>query len=166
VAISDFLTTRNVGRALGTEPGGRRTWVRVQQTDTVSIRCLLFCITTLTHIRLAYTPAPINDQRSVSPGTRHTTIRKTALEPPSFTAMFTQACKPPAQLPARTSLDQQAAEGGQQLPAGPPPHEGTAVTALQHHRPKPKFGPTLPGQAGARLRRGFSHSEAAALLAD
>lgn len=57
------------------------------------------------------------------------------------------------QLPARAPMAKPAAEARQQVLAGSLPHEGTAVTAPQHRSLKLKCGPTLLGQAGARLRR-------------
>lgn len=59
---------------------------------------------------------------------------------------------------AGASTAEHTAETRQEVLAGSPPHRDTAGTALQHHSPKkPKFGPTLLGQAGARLRR-VSHT--------
>lgn len=140
-----FLLPRNVGRALGKEPGGRHTWVRAQQAGPAFIRCLLFRMTTLTHGRGAQPPTPTRDQRSASPGTHHATPIKMAL---SFVA--TRSASNPSW-------------GLGTGPSGVPSLRGTATPVRNATILNLK---TVPPFWDSWLEKGFSHSRAAALLAD
>lgn len=140
-----FLLPRNVGRASGREPGGRHTWARAQQAGTALIRCLLFRVTTLTHGRGAQPPTPTRDQRSASPGTHHATPMKTAPRPLSFVATSN---------PSRG------------LGTGPSrvPSLRDTVTPLRSATILNLN--TVPPFWDSWVEKGFSHSRAAALLAD